>query len=204
MIEFWNNRYKDTDYAYGIQPNEFLKNTVLNLSTKGKALLPCEGEGRNAVFLAKNGFDVTAFDSSNEGKKKAFKLAKREGVNINYTICDFETFKFQDEYFDVISLVYAHFSPNVREVYHQQLIKALKPGGTIIIEGFSKDNLLLSKKNPKIGGPQKIDLLYDESTLKNDFKSLNIIQLKQITVELNEGKYHIGESSVVRMIAKKK
>ena len=91
MNDFWNDRYSNTDYAYGIQPNDFFKKTITKFKP-GKLLLPAEGEGRNAVFASKLGWDVTAFDLSINAKKKAEALAILEKVSINYIIAGFNNF----------------------------------------------------------------------------------------------------------------
>lgn len=202
MKEFWNDRYKNPDYAYGIHPNNYLKEKLEGL--KGNILLPCEGEGRNAVYAALHDFRVNAFDLSEEGKQKALKLAATNNVDLNYDVAEFESIHFEPNSFDVIALIYAHFAPNLREAYHKQLIKYLKSGGVIIIEGFSKKNIELSNTNPKIGGPKNIDMLYSIEMFKNDFAELEIIELKEELVDLNEGLFHIGKGSVVRFVGRKK
>lgn len=203
MTEHWDKRYSTTEYAYGVEPNEFVKNSLLNLNLKGKALFPAEGEGRNAVFGAKQGFDVTAFDISTQGKIKALKLAQKNNVTLNYLIGDLNDLGLQENSFDIIVLNFAHFPPALRPVFHKNLVKLLKKDGVVILEGFSKNHLALSQNNPNLGGPKKLDMLFSIDEIKNDFEELEIVQLTEETTILTEGIYHNGESHVIRFIGKK-
>jgi SAM-dependent methyltransferase len=202
MEEFWNDRYKNDQFAYGEEPNHFFQLTIERLKLNGNLLLPAEGEGRNAVYAAKRNINVTAYDISVEGKLKANKLAKRNNVQIDYKIGDLNQHNFEEESFDAIGLIYAHFSKNKQEI-HKQLIKLLKPNGYFILEGFSVDNISYREKNPKIGGPSNVDMLYSIEEMKSTFENFEIIQLEQVETELSEGEYHNGIASVVRYIGKK-
>ena len=196
MQEFWNERFSRPDYVYGIEPNDFFKSKIEKIE-KGKILFPCEGEGRNAVYAAKLGWDVQAFDYSEEAKNKAIKLAKNNGVEIDYQRIGVEEFNSVNE-FDCIVVVFAHFTPDVRTVFFPKLSKALKSGGKLIMECFNKKQL---RNNS--GGPQNIDMLYDISTLENDFNDLEIEFISKEVVELNEGPFHQGKADVIRMIARR-
>lgn len=202
MEEFWNDRYKSEQFAYGEAPNHFFQETIIKLKLKGNLLLPAEGEGRNAVYAAKRNLNVTAYDISVEGKLKANKLAKKNNVEIDYKVGDLNKHNFKEASFDAIGLIYAHFSKNKQEIY-KQLIKLLKPNGYLILEGFSVDNLSYREKNPKIGGPSNIDALYSIEEMKSTFKDFEIIQLEQVETELSEGEYHNGIASVIRYVGKK-
>ncbi|CAG5080650.1 class I SAM-dependent methyltransferase [Parvicella tangerina] len=202
MLTFWNERYAEPSFAYGEGPNEFFKQELDQL-TPGKILLPAEGEGRNAVYAAKKGWDVHAFDQSEEGRKKAFELAKKNHVSINFQLQDLNELDYPNESFDCIALIYVHTPPASRRKTHQNLCKLLKPNGTLILEGFHKDHINYNSKNPKAGGPKAIDLLFSIQELQEDFCGMNILQLEETITHLNEGNYHVGESAVVRMVAKK-
>ena len=108
MKEFWNNRYAETDFAYGVEPNEFLKEN-LDFLSKGKILFPAEGEGRNAVFVAQNNDEIYAFDMSEEGKKKALELAQIKKVSLKYDICSALEMPYEPNSFDDLVLIFAHF-----------------------------------------------------------------------------------------------
>jgi len=190
----WDERYAQDEYVYGKQPNEFFRQQLQTLRP-GKILLPAEGEGRNAVFAALQGWDVVAFDSSVEAKRKANVLAQEMGKIIEYQINSFENFN-TEEQFDAIGLVYAH-NPN-RQENHRKLSGFLKKGGIIILEGFSKEQL-----NYNSGGPKNTEMLFSVDELKSDFESFSSLNIWTEEVELSEGNYHLGKASVVRMVGVK-
>lgn len=197
MSTFWNERYGNEEFAYGTEPNEFFAEQLDKL-TPGKLLLPAEGEGRNAVYAASKGWEVTAFDSSEEGRKKALKLAQNKNVSINYILEDLTSFSFQPAHFDVIGLIYVHQPESIRKKFHQDLITCLKPEGKIILEAFTPSQI-----GRNSGGPQTSERLYTKDILDKDFKSLSQLLIWDEEVELDEGKYHSGRASVIRMIGVK-
>jgi SAM-dependent methyltransferase len=192
MSEFWNERYASTEYAYGIEPNIFYRDNLKSIPPR-KILFPAEGEGRNAVYAAKLGWDVTAFDVSTEGKKKAEMLAESVNVNIGYIISDFDNVSFPLNHFDCIVLVFAHMNPVKRQEYHRKLISFLKPGGILILEGFSKKQI-----NNSSGGPRDINMLFSADELQSDFGLLSEIKISETDYILNEGPFHQGIASVIR------
>ena len=194
MKALWNERYAQKEFVYGRQPNEFLKNYIDNYSP-GSILLPAEGEGRNAVYAARKGWQVYALDYSIEGQKKALEWANQNKVSINYELADLTEWKSQQK-FDAIALIYAHFPTHKRIQVHQKIINSLKPGGTIILEAFSKKQIEFDS-----GGPKDPEMLFSTELLKEDFKSLQIDFLQERLIELNEGRFHLGEASIVRLIA---
>jgi SAM-dependent methyltransferase len=204
MKDFWNERYSNKAFAYGKEPNRFFKEMLDSLNLSGKVLLPAEGEGRNAVYAAKKGLDVLAFDISNEGKKKAELLAKQENVSINYKVNTLTELNLKPNSFDVIALIFAHFPADLKSEIHQQLSVLLKPNGILILEGFSKKHLEFQEKNNNAGGPKNIKMLFSEEEIKNDFKDLEIISLEETTTVLKEGDFHNGFSSVIRFVGMKK
>lgn len=201
--ELWNNRYADEDYAYGTEPNQFFQEILDKYSFEGKILLPAEGEGRNAIYAAKKGLEVFAFDISIEGKNKALKLAKKESVEINYEVGEFFDLQLIKKKFDVVALIFAHFPPNILTKYHNKIAELIKPNGFLILEGFSKNHIVLQKENPKIGGPKNIDMLFSVDSIKKEFPNFGTILLEEKEVELKEGKFHSGRSKVIRFIGRK-
>jgi SAM-dependent methyltransferase len=194
---FWDERYSIPEYAFGIEPNLFFKEELDKLKP-GKLLLPADGEGRNAVYAAGNGWQVTAFDQSSEAKKKALKLAEIKQVRIEYLISDMEDSSFPELYFDVIGIVYIHFPLEKRKAYHRKLLHYLKPDGIIILECFSKDQLRNSS-----GGPKDETMLLSKAAIEEDFFDVDIIKLEQEIILLKEGFSHQGEASVIRFIGRK-
>ena len=199
MKEFWNERYKAEEFAYGTKPNEFLANKIEELEP-GKILLPFEGEGRNAVFCSTQGWKVDAFDFSEAGRKKALELADKKSVVLNYSISKAEDYDFGIEIYDYIVLIFAHLNPAIRPEIHQKIVKALKPNGRVIIEGFHPKQL---ENNYPSGGPKSLEMLYTAELLKNDFSDLNVLLTEEVETELNEGNYHKGKAFVTRFIGQK-
>ena len=199
MNNFWDERFKANEYVYGIEPNRFCQDKLTALNIEGDILFPAEGEGRNAVFAATKGLNVTAFDLSIEGKKKALKLASDNNVEIDYLVGEFEGLNLKENSFDAIVLIFAHFHPSIRQNFHESFSKLLKKGGVLILEGFSKNNFEMENNN----GPKNIDLLFTTDMVSNDFANLEIIELSEEIVEINEGDFHTGLSSVIRFVGKK-
>lgn len=198
----WDKRYSEDAYAYGEQPNAFFKASIEHIEP-GKLLMPADGEGRNGVYAATKGWQVTSFDLSEEGKKKALKLAKSKKVSIEYLVNDFGELQFSKAEFDGIGLIYAHFQANKKSDYHKRLVEYLKPGGTVIFEAFSKNHLEYVRENPSIGGPKDIDSLFSIEEIREDFAKLDCVYLKEEDVQLSEGKYHIGTGRVIRFVGRK-
>lgn len=196
MKEKWNERYSVPDFIYGTEPNEFFKEQLLKLPS-GRLLLPGEGEGRNAVYAAKQGWHVDAFDFSEQAIKKAGDLANRNNVHINYTVSSYEVYTFPSLTYDAAGLIYAHMPSAIRRSIHRKIIRSLKPGGLIILEAFHKDQI-----NYTSGGPKDIDLLYDEDELAKDFEGCELIILEKTKITLQEGLLHSGDAVVIRMSGK--
>lgn len=203
MINHWDERYAQEAYAYGEEPNAFLQQELQRL-TPGNILFPAEGEGRNAVFAARHGWKVWAFDQSTEGRKKALALADKHGVQIDYLVEDYKKLPYQPDQFDVIALIYAHFPTEIKSDIHKHLLQFLKPGGKIIFEAFSKKHLEYVQNNPKVGGPKEAGMLFSAEELQNDFSDFDVQYLKEEIIELSEGLYHNGTGSVMRFIGTKK
>lgn len=201
--ERWNDRYSTDEFAYGEHPNNYLKEQLEKLNT-GTILFPAEGEGRNAVFAAKLGWTVSAFDISIEGKNKALRLAKTNNVSIDYQVGELQTLNYTPEQFDAIALIYAHFPGNIKSLYHKTLSSYLRKGGLLIFEAFSKKHIEYNSKNEKIGGPKELDMLFSIDEIKADFPDYDIIELTEKEIELNEGLFHNGKGSVIRFVGQKK
>ncbi len=194
---FWDERYAGPDYVYGKEPNAFFKYCIDALAP-GKLLLPGEGEGRNAVYAAGRGWDVFAFDQSRVAREKALELAHEKGVRLTYEHGSLLDIQLKKESFDLVALVFFHLDPRARIFYHRHLVQLLKPGGKIILEVFSKEQL-----HRKTGGPKDIDLLYTTAELKEDFNELSILRADEEVIQLNEGKGHRGDAAVIRFIGQK-
>ena len=199
----WDQRYADESYAYGEEPNHYLKEQLTKIKP-GKILFPAEGEGRNAVYAAKQGWEVSAFDISTEGQKKALELAHKNGVTIDYRVGELEALNYSQESFDVIALIYAHFPATLKSGIHQMLHGYLRKGGTIIFESFSKSHLDCLEKDEKVGGPKDIGSLFSIEEIRQDFEDYEVVELTETVIQLNEGSYHNGQGSVIRFIGRKR
>jgi hypothetical protein len=202
MKEFWDQRYRQEGFAYGRDPNAYFKEKLGDF-TAANMLLPAEGEGRNAVYAARQGWSVFAFDLSEEGKKKALQLAEDHGVGLDYRVGDLSQMDYNPEQFDLIGLVYAHFPQTLRSAYHKKTAKWLKKGGVLVLEAFGKKHLDYVTKNPAVGGPKDLDLLYSLEEIKRDFEGFEYLELREGEVELNEGLYHRGLGWVIRALIRR-
>jgi len=199
----WDERYSSPEFAYGEEPNDYLKQQLEKLKP-GKILFPAEGEGRNAVFAAQLGWGVSAFDISREGQRKAMKLAEKKQVSINYQVGELNELGYREGQFDVIALIYAHFPAAIKSTMHLSLDKYLHSGGVVIFEAFSKKHLEYIAKDEKVGGPRDIESLFSVEEINHDFRNYEIIELEEKEIYLEEGAYHKGHGSVIRFTGKKK
>lgn len=197
MTSFWNERFSSQEYIYGVAPNRFFARR-LQLIKAGKLLLPMEGEGRNAVHAALQGWKVHAFDSSSEGIKKAKQLAEISGVKIDYSNASANAFTCLPHSFDAVALVFAHLPPDDRRVMHKYIGEAVKPGGHLIAEVFHPHQL-----GRNSGGPSREEMLYTLNMLEEDFLDFKTIFGKEEAVELDEGQYHQGKAYVTRYVSQK-
>jgi SAM-dependent methyltransferase len=197
MNSFWNERYSEKEFVYGEAPNVYFEETLSKLKS-GTIILPCDGEGRNAVHAARQGWNVKAFDLSEAGKMKADSLALKYDVKIDFQIEDAALALYPNETADVVAIIYTHLPSQVRKKLYQNIIHWLKPGGKVILETFCPEQL-----NNNSGGPKDIDMLNTKEILCEDFKNLSIDYLEYKHIQLSEGKYHEGPADVIRMIATK-
>ncbi|MDY3203589.1 MAG: methyltransferase domain-containing protein [Arcobacter sp.] len=194
--EFWNTKFSKADYFYGINPNEFLASNMKILENHKKLLCLGEGEGRNALFFAKNGFDVSAIDASNLGLEKLKNRAIEEKLDIQTICMDLNDWTVLEKY-DVIVASYLHMYKNEREELFKKIENSLNTNGYFIGEFFSTKQLTYNS-----GGPKDLDLLY---TVEDFMGYFNLCE-KNITEEiviLDEGIGHQGEACVIRVKIKK-
>ncbi len=190
----WNERYDRDMYIYGKEPAAFLKQKIDRLK-KGKVLVLAMGEGRNAVYLAQNGFDVTGVDISDVAIEKCNKLAEERNTTVNAVVADLTDYDMGEGQFDLITKFY-YYEPSI----FPQVIEALKPGGVFILEQFSIDHLKYRETSGF--GPRNPDYLIKPNELLEHFKSLRILYYEDAVVELDEG-MHKGTAAIIRLIAQK-
>jgi SAM-dependent methyltransferase len=199
---FWDERYAAAEYVYGKQPNAFFQQQLDRLPA-GRLLMPAEGEGRNAVYAATRGWEVSAFDQSAEGKKKAEALAAEMGTALDYRLSSVEALPFLPGQFDAIGLIYAHFPADRKAAYHARLLSFLKPGGWLIFEAFSKRHPVFQALNPSVGGPRELGMLFSVEELARDFAGFEVHLLAEEETDLAEGRFHQGRASVVRFVGQR-
>lgn len=198
MKEFWEQRYSAAEYAYGTEPNAFLVAQAKRLTPGAKVLVVGDGEGRNGVWLAAQGFAVTSVDYSAAGLEKARRLAASRGVRIETVYADLTEWQWPVESFDAVVSIFVHFPSAIRRRLHEAMLAALRPGGEVIMEAFTKDQLRY-----RSGGPPNEDMLFSAELLAEDFAEAKMRVLDERVTHLDEGRFHHGDGAVVQMIAQR-
>lgn len=193
----WDERYNDSDYVYGTQPNDFLKSHIHHIP-KGRILSLAEGEGRNAVFLAQLGYEVTAVDLSLVGLKKAQKLAAESGVSITTIHADLAGFESEKARWDGIISIFCALPAQVRKILHSKVQSWLKPQGVFLLEAYTPKQITFGT-----GGGNDVDMMQTTSSLKEELPELKFEHLQELQRSVIEGKYHTGNASVLQAIAKR-
>lgn len=198
-VEIWNDRYSQREYIFGTEPNHYLVKCQRYLKAGMSALAIADGEGRNSVWLAKQGLITSAFDISTVGIEKARKLASDENVEVDFSLADCDAWDWDSKKFDVVAAIFVQFAaPDVRKLLFANMIRSLKPGGLIVLQGYTPKQL-----EYKTGGPPTLSNLYTENLLRDEFSHLNIIDMSEYEMELREGSQHSGMSALIGMVAKK-
>lgn len=195
---FWDERYGGEEFFYGTEPNEFLVSRSGDFLTGGKLLCLGDGEGRNSVFLASQGFAVTALDLSAAGLEKARKLAAARGVSIKTLVADLNDFELGDQAWDGIVSIWCHLPSILRRKVHLGCQRALKPGGLFLLEAYRPAQI-----ERDTGGPKDVDMLPSLDLLNQELASLHPILAQEIEREVLEGPGHTGASAVVQWIGRK-
>jgi cyclopropane fatty-acyl-phospholipid synthase-like methyltransferase len=199
LREFWDNRYAEPGYAYGTHPNAFLVSSKQHLKPGMKALAVADGEGRNGVWLAQQGLDVLSVDRSNVGVRKTRELAEARRVPIRTECVELTAWEWPRDEFDVVVAIFIHFPPEHRTRMHRAMLAALKPGGLLILEAFTPEQL-----NYKSGGPPVREMLYTAAMLRQDLSDGAIAMLEETLTDLDEGRYHRGRAAVVRLLCRRR
>jgi SAM-dependent methyltransferase len=195
----WDERFSQSEPVYGEEPNAYLREQSLRLKPRMKILVPADGYGRNGIWLAKQGFDVHTVDLSPVGVERARKAAQAAGVHLKIEQADLTTWNWPADEFDAIAAIFLHLPPDARTTVHASMLRALKPGGIVILEAFSPEQLKHSS-----GGPKQVDLLYTADMLRRDFASAEVVELEQKEVHIHEGRMHSGPAAVVRALFQKR
>lgn len=200
--EFWDNKYNQEAYAYGLLPNNYLASHRDLLEDCKTALVPGDGEGRNSVWLAELGLTVQSVDMSPVAVEKSRRLAQARGVLVDSVCADLSEWNLPVAGYDVVAAIYLHLGPDLRPRIHAAMQAALNPGGLLIIEAFTPAQLEYQKRYSS-GGPKQADMLYTTDLLRADFADMQCLELTECEVELNEGAFHHGLGHVVRGLFKR-
>lgn len=194
---FWNGRYAEPGYAYGEQPNDFLREQAPALPPGGVLCL-AEGEGRNAVHLAQLGHRVLAQDLSAVGLAKAEALAQSRGVTIQTCCGDLAAFHPAPQSTDLVVAIWMHLPPPLRAQVLSRAVAALRPGGHLILEAYTPRQLELGT-----GGPPQLELLCEPEDPRSELADLELLVLQERRRWIEEGPYHHGDSAVVQVLGRK-
>ncbi|MFW6021476.1 MAG: class I SAM-dependent methyltransferase [Guyparkeria sp.] len=198
MSEFWNEKYGQVDFLYGTHPNEFLLSQAWRLPTGGRVLVLGDGEGRNGVWLAEQGFDVTSVDYSAVGCEKARQLADERDVSLAVHCADLTEWDWEEDGFDAVVLIYLHFEPPARREVYRRAATVLRPGGLLIVELFHPRQLAYQS-----GGPKRADMLVRASDLAQDLPGLEWLILAEGKALLDEGPGHRGPGFVTHGVGRR-
>lgn len=194
----WDERYSEPGFAYGTQPNDFLVSVIVHLPP-GPVLCLAEGEGRNAAFLASQGFDVTAMDQSAVGLRKAEELAHSQGSRIKTVVADLENYAVEPEAWNTVVAIWCHLPQPLRSRVHRNVVRGLRNGGALVLEAYTPEQL-----DYRTGGPSNKDLLPSLAELRHDLAGLDLEIAHQTVREIHEGRLHNGMSAVVQVLGFKR
>ena len=198
LKDFWNKRYSEDGFAYGLLPNDFLAAQFHLLKPQGKILCLSEGEGRNAFFLASKGFHVTAVDLSEVGMAKLKERAIQENMQIETIVSDLAVFDIGENKWDGIISIFAHLPPDLRKFVHAGVEKGLKADGVFLLEAYRPEQITFGT-----GGPPSVDMMMSQQTLSQELPHLKCELIMEIERDIHEGNYHNGRSAVVQFIGRK-
>lgn len=190
MKEMWNERYASKSYFYGDQPNEYFRQFI-DANPPGHLLLPAEGEGRNAVYAARKGYQVTAIDFSETARQKALDLARHQKVQLDYQLGDIQNLSMNHNSFDYVACIFMHLPHEQLSTIYHQLISLLKPKGKMLIVGFNKNQLQYAS-----GGPKNENWLFSSDQLKKQLKDYPLLRCFDAVTNLNEGNGHTGPAEI--------
>lgn len=198
-ISFWDERYSSKEYVYGEAPNDFLVEAGTHLPPKARVLSLGEGEGRNAVYLAKQGHHVTAVDLSPVGMEKGRALAERAGVTLECVVADLGQWTPPANAFDAVLMVWLHLPSAMRPAVMRNAVAALVPGGLVLSEVYRPEQLL-----HKTGGPPSADALVSLKQMQEELGDLEWLVAREVTRHIAEGPHHHGPSATVQLVARKR
>jgi cyclopropane fatty-acyl-phospholipid synthase-like methyltransferase len=198
-MSIWNERYAGDEYHFGTEPNAFLVSQKDLLKPGMSCLAVADGEGRNGVWLAQQGLDVLSVDSSSVAQEKAGKLAQLRGVTMKFEQVDLSQWDWGTNRFDVVAAIFIQFTPpGLREQMFAHIKRCLKPGGLLLLQGYTPRQL-----EYRTGGPSQAENLYTEALLRKEFADMEILHLREHDDLILEGSGHSGMSALIDLVARK-
>ena len=195
----WDQRFSEPGFLFGTEPNAWLASQRALFEPGKRALAVADGEGRNSVWLAQLGLQVDAFDISPVGVAKARALAERQGVTVNYRVADCDDWNWEPGAYDYVVAIFIQFAdPALRERLFADMFRTLKPGGYLLLQGYTPKQL-----EYKTGGPGIVEHLYTPELLRAAFADMQIVEMREYEAELAEGSRHIGSSALIGLVAQK-
>ena len=194
-VAMWNARYTDSHASYGTVANAFLRAVACTIPS-GPVLVIGAGEGRNAVYLAEQGYEVTAMDQSAVGLSNASELAAERGVTITTEVGDLADYDLGEFKWSGIVSIWTHVPPALRAQVHARCVRALKPGGVMVLEAYAPAHL----DSPGRGGPPVAALLFGPETAREEFRGLTFTLCQSVTRHVAEGRYHVGLSATTQVL----
>ena len=196
----WNKRFAADGYLFGTEPNAWLKEHAAVWSSGQRVLCVADGEGRNSVWLAQRGLQVQAFDISDVGVAKARRLAAERGVQVDFQVADCDGFAWPEAVYDGVAAIFIQFAdPALRERLFARIQRCLKPGATLLLQGYTPKQL-----EYRTGGPPLLLHLYTEAMLREAFAAMDIVVLREYEADVAEGSGHLGCSALVGMVARRR
>ena len=195
----WNRRFSESGYLFGTEPNGWLVRHADLWEAGHRVLSVADGEGRNSVWLAQRGLTVDAFDVSEVGVRKARDFARITGVKVNFAVADIAELRWPPNIYDGVAAIFFQFAePELRTRIFEGIVRCLKPGGTLVLQGYTPRQL-----EYRTGGPPLASHLYTPELLRESFAGMEIIELREYEADLAEGTGHKGRSALIGMVARK-
>lgn len=201
----WNRRFEGESFLFGTEPNQWLREQAGRLPNGlwpagSRVLCVADGEGRNSVWLARQGLRVDAFDIADVGVAKARRLAQAQGVQVDYQVADCDSYAWPDSAYDGIAAIFVQFAdPALRSRLFAAMQRSLRPGGTLVLQGYTPKQL-----DYRTGGPPHLSHLYTEAMLREAFADMQILTLREYEADVAEGSGHHGRSALIGLVAQRK
>lgn len=196
----WNRRFAEDGFLFGTEPNAWLRGQAGAWQPGQRVLSVADGEGRNSVWLAKRGLLVDAFDIAEVGVEKARRMAAEQGVSVNFSVADCDAFAWPEAAYDGVAAIFVQFAdPAMRTRLFDRIRRSLKPGGTLVLQGYTPRQL-----DYRTGGPPFESHLYTPALLREAFAAMDIVELREYEADLAEGSGHHGRSALIGLVARQR